>query len=78
MAKLSEVQSTITASAVAQDVTIIPPRADPTLAMESFWLAETLKYFWLLFGDPAVLSLEKWVLNTEAHPLLIKPPKPHM
>ncbi|KKY27271.1 putative class i alpha-mannosidase 1a [Phaeomoniella chlamydospora] len=36
--------------------------------MESFWLAETLKYFYLLFSDPSVVSLDDWVLNTEAHP----------
>lgn len=36
--------------------------------MESFWLAETLKYFFLLFSDPGVVSLDDWVLNTEAHP----------
>ncbi|CAI4214703.1 unnamed protein product [Parascedosporium putredinis] len=37
-------------------------------SMESFWLAETLKYFYLLFATPDVLSLDEWVLNTEAHP----------
>lgn len=37
-------------------------------AMESFWLAETLKYFYLLFSTPDVISLDDWVLNTEAHP----------
>ena len=37
--------------------------------MESFWLAETLKYFYLLFETPDVISLDDWVLNTEAHPL---------
>lgn len=36
--------------------------------MESFWLAETLKYFYLLFSAPDVISLDDWVLNTEAHP----------
>ena len=36
--------------------------------MESFWLAETLKYFYLLFTTPDVISLDDWVLNTEAHP----------
>ncbi|KAK4131059.1 glycoside hydrolase family 47 protein [Trichocladium antarcticum] len=36
-------------------------------SMESFWLAETLKYFYLLFEAPDVLSLDEWVLNTEAH-----------
>ncbi|EHK24186.1 family 47 glycoside hydrolase, partial [Trichoderma virens Gv29-8] len=36
--------------------------------MESFWLAETLKYYYLLFSEPSVISLDEWVLNTEAHP----------
>ncbi|PVH91687.1 glycoside hydrolase family 47 protein [Periconia macrospinosa] len=36
--------------------------------MESFWLAETMKYFYLLFADESVISLDEWVLNTEAHP----------
>ena len=35
---------------------------------ESFWTAETLKYFYLLFSEPELLSLDKWALNTEAHP----------
>jgi mannosyl-oligosaccharide alpha-1,2-mannosidase len=38
-------------------------------SMESFWLAETLKYFYLLFSDPGMVSLDEFVLNTEAHPL---------
>ncbi len=38
-------------------------------SMESFWLAETLKYFYLCFEDWGVVSLDEWVLNTEAHPL---------
>ncbi|GAM39600.1 hypothetical protein TCE0_034r11284 [Talaromyces pinophilus] len=37
-------------------------------SMESFWLAETLKYFYLLFSEPKLVSLDKYVLNTEAHP----------
>jgi mannosyl-oligosaccharide alpha-1,2-mannosidase len=36
--------------------------------MESFWLAETLKYYYLLFSEPDLISLDEWVLNTEAHP----------
>jgi mannosyl-oligosaccharide alpha-1,2-mannosidase len=36
--------------------------------MESYWIAETLKYFYLLFEDPKVLSLDEFVFNTEAHP----------
>ncbi|XP_075148720.1 alpha-Mannosidase class I b [Haematobia irritans] len=41
--------------------------------MESFWLGETLKYFYLLFSsNPKEIDLEKWVFNTEAHPLPIR------
>ncbi|KAL8413924.1 hypothetical protein RB594_005236 [Gaeumannomyces avenae] len=36
--------------------------------MESFWLAETLKYFYLLFSPNDVLPLDRIVINTEAHP----------
>lgn len=43
-----------------------PPKAD---RMESFWLAETLKYFYLIFSEPSHVSLDDYVLNTEAHPL---------
>jgi mannosyl-oligosaccharide alpha-1,2-mannosidase len=37
--------------------------------MESFWLAETLKYLYLIFSDESLCSLDEWVFNTEAHPL---------
>ncbi|KAI9776346.1 MAG: mannosyl-oligosaccharide alpha-1,2-mannosidase [Geoglossum umbratile] len=37
--------------------------------MESFWLAETLKYLYLLFSPNDILPLDKVVFNTEAHPL---------
>jgi hypothetical protein len=33
--------------------------------MESFWLAETLKYLYLLFEDDHVISLNDFVFNTE-------------
>ncbi|KAK0269498.1 hypothetical protein LTR35_014794 [Friedmanniomyces endolithicus] len=36
-------------------------------SMESFWTAETLKYFWLLFAGFEEGSLDEWVFNTEAH-----------
>ena len=38
-------------------------------SMPSFWLAETLKYLFLLFSSNDVLPLDTWVFNTEAHPL---------
>jgi mannosidase alpha-like ER degradation enhancer 2 len=37
--------------------------------MESFVLAETFKYFYLLFAAPRTLDFDKVVFNTEAHPL---------
>jgi mannosyl-oligosaccharide alpha-1,2-mannosidase len=39
--------------------------------MQSFFLAETLKYLYLLFSPPSVIPLDEWVFNTEAHPLKI-------
>ncbi|RWW77199.1 hypothetical protein BHE74_00014670 [Ensete ventricosum] len=41
--------------------------------MQSFFLAETLKYLYLLFSPPSVISFDEWVFNTEAHPLKIIP-----
>ena len=40
-------------------------------SMESFFLAETLKYAYLLFAPENTLDLSKVVFNTEAHPLRI-------
>lgn len=37
--------------------------------MESFFLAETLKYLFLLFDDDRTLPLDEFVFNTEAHPV---------
>lgn len=65
----SIISNTITniAHAALDDCTVPnPPKADK---MESFWMAETLKYFFLVFETPEVISLDHYVLNTEAHPL---------
>ncbi|XP_038076987.1 mannosyl-oligosaccharide 1,2-alpha-mannosidase IA-like [Patiria miniata] len=35
---------------------------------QSFFLAETLKYLYLLFSNDDLIPLDQWVLNTEAHP----------
>ncbi|KAL5335562.1 glycoside hydrolase [Aspergillus crustosus] len=40
-------------------------------SMESFWLAETLKYLFLVFGEEGVVSLDEFVFNTEAHPFRV-------
>jgi len=37
--------------------------------MESFFLAETLKYLYLLYAPPETIDLNKIVFNTEAHPI---------
>ena len=39
--------------------------------MQSFFLAETLKYLYVLFYPSSVIPLDEWVFNTEAHPLRI-------
>ncbi|KAF0448079.1 mannosyl-oligosaccharide alpha-1,2-mannosidase [Gigaspora margarita] len=54
------------------DVTVVPPKRRDK--METFWLAETLKYFYLLFGPDDLIPLDKYVFNTEAHPLPIISP----
>jgi ER degradation enhancer, mannosidase alpha-like 2 len=38
-------------------------------SMESYFLAETLKYLYLLFAPRETLDLSKVIFNTEAHPL---------
>lgn len=63
---ISHVRTEIAASAI--NGVNIPDGATFIDKMESFWLAETLKYFYLLYSDPDVVSLDDWVLNTEAHP----------
>ncbi|KAJ5203219.1 hypothetical protein N7449_005298 [Penicillium cf. viridicatum] len=65
---ISKYTRTELANAAIHDVTAQKPIHKDT--MESFWLSETLKYFYLLFSDPTVVDLDKYVLNTEAHPFL--------
>ncbi|KAF1998278.1 glycoside hydrolase family 47 protein [Amniculicola lignicola CBS 123094] len=60
---------TALANAAIGDVMKLGDQLELQDSMESFWLAETLKYFYLCFAEPDVLSLDKWVFNTEAHPL---------
>ena len=38
-------------------------------SQESFWLAETMKYFYLIFSPRSRLDLSEFVITTEAHPL---------
>ncbi|KAM1107989.1 hypothetical protein EV1_004651 [Malus domestica] len=52
------------------DVTSVPPHKRDK--METFFLGETLKYLYLLFGDSSAIPLDKFVFNTEAHPIPIE------
>ncbi|XP_055005300.1 mannosyl-oligosaccharide 1,2-alpha-mannosidase IA [Boleophthalmus pectinirostris] len=52
-----------------RDVYAANPNHDDV--QQSFYLAETLKYLYLLFSDDDHLPFEHWVFNTEAHPLPI-------
>lgn len=57
---ISKYTRTMFGHSAIDDVTSMEPHA--TDSMESFWLAETLKYFYLLFSDPDVVSLDDYVL----------------
>ena len=48
------------ANAAVSDVRQTQPTQQDS--MESFWLAETLKYFYLIFSPPEVVSLDEYVL----------------
>jgi hypothetical protein len=37
--------------------------------MESYFLAETMKYLYLLFAPSEVLDFSKVTFNTDAHPI---------
>ncbi|GFP56263.1 mannosyl-oligosaccharide alpha-1,2-mannosidase 1B [Trichoderma asperellum] len=54
------------AFAIVKDVTVsLGEKGD---SMETFFIAETAKYYYLTFSDSDVVSLDNWVFNTEAHP----------
>ena len=38
---------------------------------QTFLLAETFKYMYLIFSEDDVISLDDWVFDTEAHPFKI-------
>jgi hypothetical protein len=54
-----------------KDVSRPPDKLVLNNSMQSFFLAETLKYLYLLFADEDVIPLDKYVFTTEAHPLPI-------
>ncbi|EMR65954.1 putative glycoside hydrolase family 47 protein [Eutypa lata UCREL1] len=56
------------ANSALADVTVTDGEPHQLDSMESFWLGETLKYFYLIFSEPDHISLDEYVFNTEAHP----------
>jgi len=52
-----------------KDVRQVPPQGDDK--QQSFLLAETMKYLYLIFSDGDDVHLDEWVFNTEAHPVKI-------
>lgn len=63
---IERVTATEFANAAIIDITTkgTPQKDD---RMESFWLAETLKYLYLILSEPNLISLDHYILNTEAH-----------
>ncbi|KAH6632161.1 glycoside hydrolase [Chaetomium tenue] len=64
---IDKATSTELANSAIRDVTSTE-KPEVKDSMESFWMAETLKYFYLIFSDPELINLNEFVLNTEAHP----------
>lgn len=66
---IEEATKTELANTAVWDVTVAGEKPRAVDSMESFWMGETLKYFYLIFSDPELISLDEYVFNTEAHPL---------
>lgn len=66
---IERISRTSIAASALWDITVASKEVKKMNSMESFWLAETLKYFYLCFQEFDVVSLDDFVLNTEAHPL---------
>ncbi|KXX77125.1 Endoplasmic reticulum mannosyl-oligosaccharide 1,2-alpha-mannosidase [Madurella mycetomatis] len=64
---IDKTTSTKLANSAVRDVTT-KEKPEAVDSMESFWMGETLKYFYLIFSDPGLISLDEFVFNTEAHP----------
>ncbi|KAK8035614.1 glycoside hydrolase [Apiospora rasikravindrae] len=66
---IQKASKTELANSALADITV-PAKDKPrqTDSMESFWMGETLKYFYLIFSEPSLISLDEYVFNTEAHP----------
>ncbi|KAJ4294058.1 hypothetical protein N0V90_007747 [Kalmusia sp. IMI 367209] len=67
---ITNATETAVAHSAIEDVTVSKAQWTTKIdECESFWMAETLKYFYLIFSEPGFVSLDEYVFNTEAHPL---------
>ncbi|KAJ5579743.1 uncharacterized protein N7459_005728 [Penicillium hispanicum] len=61
----------INGNAALVDVTNADGEPAQSDSMESYWMAQTLKYFYLMFSSPDLISLDKYVFNSGGHPLQV-------
>ncbi|KAJ5287821.1 hypothetical protein N7478_003507 [Penicillium angulare] len=59
----------INGNAVIADVTVLDEQPVHIDRMDSSWMSQTLKYFYLLFSDPGYIDLDEYVFNSAGHPL---------
>ena len=60
---IENVTRTDIANSAVDDVTVATKaQIKKANKMESFWMAETLKYFYLIFAEPSLVSLDDYVL----------------
>lgn len=52
-------------NAALRDMTLPDEKTD---SMGSHWMGSTLKYFYLIFSEPDMVSLDEFVFSTAGHP----------
>ena len=57
--------SSISVSEYSSNVACFKVGGNKDDVQQSFFLAETLKYLYLLFSDEHIISTDQWVFNTE-------------
>lgn len=60
---ITNATETAIAHSAIEDVTVANGNSTTKIdECESFWMAETLKYFYLIFSEPELVSLDTYVL----------------
>ncbi|CAG8923666.1 unnamed protein product [Penicillium salamii] len=66
---LNNVSATNYGNAAIVDVTFESKAPILSDSIENFWMSETLRYFYLIFGASDLISLDDFVFNAAGHPL---------